>query len=97
MTSDFTPLKPILKGSDSGGVGGLVALMAAQALIEKLPFPLKDLDWSKLPEVARATGFGFESTRDLLQLVMGGPPPDDVEAMLNLQFSFEFVVVCSLV
>lgn len=57
--------------------------MAAKALVDKLPFPLKDLDWSKLPDVANATGFGFDSAKDLMSLVMGGPPPDDIEAMLN--------------
>lgn len=51
--------------------------------MDKLPFPLKDLDWSKLPDVANATGFGFDSAKDLMSLVMGGPPPDDIEAMLN--------------
>ncbi|CAK9093422.1 unnamed protein product [Durusdinium trenchii] len=59
--------------------------MAAKALVDKLPFPLKDLDWSKLPDVANATGFGFDSAKDLMSLVMGGPPPDDIEDLAHLK------------
>lgn len=66
--------------------------MAANAIIEKLPFPLKELDWAKLPEVACATGFSFESTKDLMSLVMGGPPPEDVAAVLNSTCTCSFFV-----
>lgn len=46
------------------------------ALLERLPFPAKELSWERLPEVAEATGFGFQMTVDLLTLVLGEPSAD---------------------
>lgn len=51
-------------------------LMAARAIVDALPFPIKDLTWENLPDVVKATGFAFSSACDLLKLVIGEPPCD---------------------
>ena len=61
--------------------------MAAKAIVDALPFPLKDLSWERVPEVAAATGFGFTSVCDLLKLVIG-EAPSDIVPRLNLCMRF---------
>ena len=48
----------------------------AKAIIDKLPFPLKELRWERLPEVAAAAEFAYEDTFNLMKLVLGDPPQD---------------------
>ena len=60
--------------------------MAAKAIVDALPFPLKDLSWERVPEVAAVTGFGFTSVCDLLKLV-----PSDIVRRLNCVCIFECI------
>lgn len=56
--------------------------MAAKAIVDALPFPVKELTWNKLPDVVSPTGMSFSSCYDLLKLVIG-EPPSDLDAKLN--------------
>lgn len=71
----------------------LCPAMAVKAIVDSLGFPLKELSWDKLPEVAAATSFNFSAACDLLRMVVG-EPPSDVETKLNCFVWITFVWSC---
>lgn len=48
----------------------------AKALVDALPFPIRELTWQKLPDVVAAAGLDFSQACDLLKIVIGDPPTD---------------------
>ena len=45
-------------------------------LVSKLPFPVADLSWERLPEVVDSLELSVDDAKTVLRFVLGNPPDD---------------------